>query len=105
MYELLRAPDRYPQAVAYPAAYHPERTKLDMFAVWDEADITYQSPTIETEHCKLDLWKFSENLYEAEIAETKQEKGDAPEAVATQLFRSFPYLTVRDQNLYTKSVK
>jgi len=102
LYELLRAPDRYPQAVAYPAAYHPEQTKLDMFAVWDEADITYQPPTIETEHCDLDLRKFGEILYEAEIAETKQEKGDALEAVATQLFRSFPYLTVRDQNLHTK---
>jgi hypothetical protein len=102
LYELLRAPDRYPQAVAYPAAYHPEQTKLDMFAVWDEADITYQPPTIETEHCDLDLRKFGEILYEAEIAETKQEKGDALEAVATQLFRSFPYITVRDQNLHTK---
>ncbi|RRJ28800.1 hypothetical protein [Halocatena pleomorpha] len=102
LYELLRAPDRYPRAVAYPAGYHPEQTKLQMFTVWGDADIAYNPPSIETEHCQLNLRRFGEILYEAEIAETKQEKGNALEAVATQLFSSFPYLSVRDENLYTK---
>lgn len=102
LYEMLRAPDRYPQAVAYPAAYHPDQTKLDTFAVWGGTDISYKPPTIETDHYDLDLRQFGEILYEAETAETEREKGDALEAVATQLFRSFPYLSVRDQNLYTR---
>ena len=73
-----------------------------MFAVWNAADITYNPPSIEAEYCQMDVRKYGEILYEAETADTAQEKGDALEAVATQLFRSFPYLLVRDQNLYTK---
>jgi hypothetical protein len=102
LYEMLQPPDRYPHANVYPAAYHPAQTKLPMFAVGNAADISYIPPNIETEHCKLDLRKCGEILYEAEKSETPQEKGDTLEAVATQLFRSFPYLSVRDQNLYTK---
>lgn len=102
LYEMLQPPDRYPHGNTYPAAYHPEQTKLPMFAVWNDADITYNPPSIEAEHCQMDLRKYGEILYEAETADTAQEKGDALEAVATQLFRSFPYLLVRDQNLYTK---
>lgn len=104
IYELLKSPDIYPPGPAYPAAYHPDQTKLTQFLFSPDAvagaDKFHQ---LETEQFSLDLREFSERLYSAEKADTNSKKGETLEEIADLLFQSVRCLSVRDRNLITKS--
>lgn len=103
IYELLRAPDVYPQGSPYPAAYHPKQTKLTQFLFHPEA-VTESDRYhyIEGDLFQLDLKEYSNHLYAAEQANTKNKKGDTLEELAGVLLNAINCLSVRDRNLVTK---
>lgn len=103
IYELLRAPDIFPQGTPYPAAYHPDQTTLTEFLFDPSAASGSDSfHHIEEELFQLDLKEYSNHLYASEEADTSNEKGDTLEELAVVLVDAIPCLSIRDRNLVTK---
>ena len=99
--ELIKPPDELPTGrnTHFPAAYHPNQTKLTRW-LFSDSEITpeYRERT-STNYFEVDVNEYSEMLYSSYTANLSHEKGEIFEKTIEHLFEGLNMLTVRERRL------